>query len=174
MALEDVSAYRGGTDPIEGLIRIETAGWCRGRRRDLPGTGIDHRARGGLRQGGGAAGAARQLQRIRNGQIMSALLDVFGGILLALISFGVGNLQSWLERWDQERLNVANVDRVGADRRRAAPARRRLCSSSLRGPCPPSSEAPQSQTHRCRSQHGKSPPPEPCATHQFTHLCQES
>ena len=34
---------------------------------------------------------------------MSALLDVFGGILLALISFGVGNLQSWLERWDQER-----------------------------------------------------------------------
>ena len=25
MALEDVSAHRGGTDPIEGLIRIETS-----------------------------------------------------------------------------------------------------------------------------------------------------
>jgi len=34
---------------------------------------------------------------------MTALLDVFGGILLALILFGVCNLQSWLERWDQER-----------------------------------------------------------------------
>ena len=56
-----------------------------------------------LRQGGGAAGAARQLQRIRNGQIMTALLDVFGGILVALILCGVCNLQSWLERWDQER-----------------------------------------------------------------------
>jgi hypothetical protein len=30
-------------------------------------------------------------------------LDVFGGILLALILFGVCNLQSWLERWNQER-----------------------------------------------------------------------
>ena len=34
---------------------------------------------------------------------MTALLDVFGGILLALILFGVCNLQSWLERWGQER-----------------------------------------------------------------------
>jgi hypothetical protein len=34
---------------------------------------------------------------------MSALLDVSGGILLVLISLGVSNLQSWLERWDQER-----------------------------------------------------------------------
>ena len=34
---------------------------------------------------------------------MTALLDVFGGILLALILFGMSNLQSWLERWDQER-----------------------------------------------------------------------
>jgi len=37
------------------------------------------------------------------GQIMTTLLDVFGGILLALILCGVFNLQSWLERWDQER-----------------------------------------------------------------------
>jgi hypothetical protein len=40
---------------------------------------------------------------LRNGQIMTALLDVFGGILLGLILCGVCNLQSWLERWDQER-----------------------------------------------------------------------
>jgi hypothetical protein len=40
---------------------------------------------------------------LRNGQIMTALLDVFGGILLGLILCGVCNLQSCLERWDQER-----------------------------------------------------------------------
>jgi hypothetical protein len=34
---------------------------------------------------------------------MTALLEVFGGILLALILLGMSNLQSWLERWDQER-----------------------------------------------------------------------
>jgi hypothetical protein len=110
MALEDVSAHRGGTDPIEGLIRIETSP----REQATP----------------------MIMEMIRRGSVDSGDMD-----------------------------RGSDAD---------APARRRLCSSSSRGPCPPSSEAPQSQTHRCRSQHGKSPPPEPCATHQFTHLCQES
>jgi hypothetical protein len=91
MALEDVSAHRGGTDPIEGLIRIETS------PRELPTPII--------------------MEMIRRGSVDS-------GVTAA----------TWTAR--------------------AAPARRRLCSSSSRGPCPPSSEAPQSQTHRCRSQHG--------------------
>ena len=40
-------------------------------------------------------------------------------------------------------------------------------------PCLPSSETPQSPTHRGK-QHPKSPPPQPCAAHQTSELCHRS
>lgn len=34
---------------------------------------------------------------------MTGLLEVFTGVLLALILFGLYRLQPWLEQWDTER-----------------------------------------------------------------------
>jgi hypothetical protein len=106
MALEDVSAHRGGTDPIEGLIRIETSP----REQATP----------------------IIMEMIRRGSVDS-------GVTAAT--------------WTATLTRLHRLDADSARRPREARAR---------------------QTHRCRSQHGESPPPEPCATHQFTHLCQES
>jgi hypothetical protein len=114
MALEDVSAHRGGTDPIEGLIRIETSP----REQATP-------------------------------------------IIMEMFRRGSVDCGVTAATWTAALTRLHRLDADSAHRPREAP-------------CPSSSAAPQSQTHRCRSQHGKSPPPEPCATHQFTPSCQES